>query len=208
MLFNLKTYVSSPILIGFFLSSYFIDLPFIRIFIDKVRPFFIMINSNYEHSIDIYSNIISDGAKFNLSSFVLNIMMIVIFCHFRDRCGKDKAETKINFLLNVFVFYLFGLRLFQNIGLTYFVRIMKYFYFADAFLFASLFTNLYVNQKQKITLLKMFFVSFILFLTINRFLASCQVWTGYNFPYHSVLDGLNNFSRNIFDTFDKKMLLK
>lgn len=207
MLFNLKTYVSSPILIGVFLSSYVIDLPFIRIFIDKVRPFFIMINSNYEHSIDIYSNIISDGAKFNLSSFVLNIMMIVIFCRFRDKCGKDKADLKINFLLNVFVFYLFGLRLFQNIGMTYFVRIMKYFYFADAFLFAQLFTNLFVNQKQKKNLLKMFFISFILFLTINRFLASCQVWTGCNFPYHSVLEGVSNISRNIFETFDKKMLL-
>lgn len=208
LLFNLKTYVASPILIGVFLSSYVIDLPFIRVFIDKVRPFFIMINSNYEHSIDIYSNIISDGAKFNLSSFILNIVMIVIFCHFRDKCGKDKANPRINFLLNVFVFYLFGLRLFQNIGMTYFVRIMKYFYFADAFLFAHLFANLFIDQQRKKKILKVLFISFVLFLTINRFLASCHVWTGCNFPYHSVLEGINNIPRNIADTFEVKMLFK
>lgn len=205
-LFNLKPYISSPILIGVFLSSYFIDLPFIRIFIDKVRPLFIAINSNYEHSIDVYSNIISDGAKFNLSSFALNMTMIFIFCLFRDRCGKDKADVKINFLLDVFVFYLFGLRLFQNIGMTYFVRVMKYFYFADAFLFAHLFANLFYNQKKNKKILKIFFISFMLFLTINRFLGSCQIWPGCNFPYHSVLEGISNFSRNIFETFDKKML--
>lgn len=206
ILFHLKTYVSSPILIGVFMSSYFIDLPFIRIFIDKVRPLFIMINSNYEHSIDVYSNIISDGAKFNISSFTLNVIMIVIFCRFRDICGKDKADIRINFLLNVFVFYLFGLRLFQNIGMTYFVRVMKFFYFADAFLFAHLFTYLFIIQKKKINLLKSFFFMFILFLTINRFLGSCQIWPGCNFPYHSVLEGIDNISRNIFETFDKKML--
>lgn len=207
-LFAVKKNIPSVALVGVYLSSYVLDLPFIRVLIDKVRPFFVMLNENYANSIDVYSNIIRDEAAFSLSSLVMNLGLIVLFCWFRDTNVYLKKDERINLFLNIFVFYMFGLRLFQNIGMTYFIRIVKYLYFADTFLFAYLFANFVLLRFGRLRpLIKKIFIVIILGLSINRFLSSCNLWPGCNFPYNSVFE-YSYVPRNIFLTFDKSMLFK
>lgn len=185
--------IPSIALIVFYLSAYIVDLPVVQAIIEGVRPYVLLVNANYESGIDVYSNHIEDDTNaFNLFSLVMNLFLICLFCYARDKIDKLKNDRVYNLLLNLYPFYLFGVKLFQNIGMIYFVRIMKYFYFADVFLFGFILLN-YKELSNKMiikspVLTKTILLFLLLVLSVNRFWGSCKLYPESSFPYISVFD--------------------
>lgn len=171
-----------------------------------------LINQNFANSVEVYSSLINDELKIGIGSIIINLFLLYIFTAIRDRYYSN--DSRYNYLLNIFVFYVTGLRACEMLGLTYFSRIFKLLFFADSFLIGFVLIALsklstYSALNKSIAAYKYRTLGIlIIVLFINRFIAKCNLYPETLFPYYSIF---NNFTYRNFDkviTFSINLLFK
>lgn len=185
--------LNSMFLIAIFTSSFISAVGFVQNFVISIKPLILLVNSNFASGIDTYTELLDeDSAHFGILSILMSYTLIVLGCYARNKNKEFQKSKEYNLFLNTFVFFLFCNCFFTNIGLVYFTRLSKYFFFGDIFMYALMLHALSRRKvfvsSVKIRLATISMTLLICALSVNRFWKQCGHYPECYFPYKSVFD--------------------
>ncbi len=183
--------LSPFLLVVFYISSFVMSISFVQTIISVLSPLVLAYNAGYKGNLEYYSNAIAENnVGIGITSIMMSFSLILFGCFVKKKSQTLRNNHTYDMLLKMMTVYFSLNMLLGSIGLTLFIRMTKYLFFADTFVLAYIanYSKEFYPHFRKYSLTIFGITLIVGSLSVNRFINKCNHYPELMFPYLSIFN--------------------